>query len=102
MGSSHLSPQITKQRNKYSFTTADVIKMNDRCDEALREIFHMSYVWADGYHIAKGSIEQFVMDLINFHCQILIRVFFVFPLRSTECYFSENYHWVTSDTLWKI
>lgn len=21
------------------------MKMNDRCDEALREIFHMSYVW---------------------------------------------------------
>lgn len=40
----HLSPQTTKQKNNYSFTTVDVIKMNDRCDEALREIFHMSYV----------------------------------------------------------
>uniref|UniRef100_H3DJ20 MutS homolog 4 n=1 Tax=Tetraodon nigroviridis TaxID=99883 RepID=H3DJ20_TETNG len=36
--------KISKQRNNYSFTTADLIKMNDRCDEALREIFHMSYV----------------------------------------------------------
>lgn len=40
----HLSHQITKNKNNYSFTTADLMKMNDRCDEALREIFHMSYV----------------------------------------------------------
>uniref|UniRef100_A0A6Q2ZI71 DNA mismatch repair proteins mutS family domain-containing protein n=1 Tax=Esox lucius TaxID=8010 RepID=A0A6Q2ZI71_ESOLU len=36
--------KVTKQKNNYSFTTADLMKMNDRCDEALREIFHMSYV----------------------------------------------------------
>ncbi|XP_029688479.1 mutS protein homolog 4 isoform X1 [Takifugu rubripes] len=36
--------KITKHKNNYSFTTADLMKMNDRCDEALREIFHMSYV----------------------------------------------------------
>ncbi|XP_036397399.1 mutS protein homolog 4 [Megalops cyprinoides] len=36
--------KVTKHKNNYSFTTADLIKMNDRCDEALREIFHMSYV----------------------------------------------------------
>ncbi|XP_042244845.1 mutS protein homolog 4 isoform X2 [Thunnus maccoyii] len=40
----HLSPQVTKHRDNYGFTTVDVMKMNDRCDEALREIFHMSYV----------------------------------------------------------
>ncbi|XP_036980935.1 mutS protein homolog 4 isoform X3 [Acanthopagrus latus] len=36
--------KATKQKNNYSFTTADLMKMNDRCDEALREIFHMSYL----------------------------------------------------------
>uniref|UniRef100_A0A8C4ZM56 MutS homolog 4 n=1 Tax=Gadus morhua TaxID=8049 RepID=A0A8C4ZM56_GADMO len=36
--------KVTKQKNSYSFTTADLMKMNYRCDEALREIFHMSYV----------------------------------------------------------
>uniref|UniRef100_M4ALQ5 MutS homolog 4 n=1 Tax=Xiphophorus maculatus TaxID=8083 RepID=M4ALQ5_XIPMA len=36
--------KVTKQKNSYGFTTADLIKMNGRCDEALREIFHMSYV----------------------------------------------------------
>uniref|UniRef100_A0A8P4KNV6 MutS homolog 4 n=1 Tax=Dicentrarchus labrax TaxID=13489 RepID=A0A8P4KNV6_DICLA len=36
--------KVTKHRNNYGFTTADLMKMNDRCDEALREIFHMSYV----------------------------------------------------------
>ncbi|XP_072314112.1 mutS protein homolog 4 [Eucyclogobius newberryi] len=36
--------KVTKQKNNYSFMTADLIKMNDRCDEALREIFHMSYL----------------------------------------------------------
>uniref|UniRef100_A0A4W5JMF8 MutS homolog 4 n=1 Tax=Hucho hucho TaxID=62062 RepID=A0A4W5JMF8_9TELE len=36
--------KVTKQKNNYSFTTTDLMKMNDRCDEALREIFHMSYV----------------------------------------------------------
>uniref|UniRef100_A0A8C9VKC9 MutS homolog 4 n=1 Tax=Scleropages formosus TaxID=113540 RepID=A0A8C9VKC9_SCLFO len=36
--------KVTKHKNNYSFTTADLIKMNDHCEEALREIFHMSYV----------------------------------------------------------
>lgn len=36
--------KVTKHKNNYSFTTADLMKMNNRCDEALREIFHMSYV----------------------------------------------------------
>ncbi|CAN9502162.1 unnamed protein product [Ophioblennius macclurei] len=36
--------KVTKHKNNYSFTTADLMKMNSRCDEALREIFHMSYV----------------------------------------------------------
>ncbi|KAM7403012.1 hypothetical protein PAMA_003775 [Pampus argenteus] len=36
--------KVTKHKDNYSFTTVDVMKMNDRCDEALREIFHMSYV----------------------------------------------------------
>ncbi|XP_027857440.1 mutS protein homolog 4 [Xiphophorus couchianus] len=36
--------KVTKQKNSYGFTTADLIKMNGRCDEVLREIFHMSYV----------------------------------------------------------
>ncbi|KAJ8290497.1 hypothetical protein GJAV_G00013640 [Gymnothorax javanicus] len=36
--------KVTKHMNNYSFTVADLIKMNDRCDEALKEIFHISYV----------------------------------------------------------
>ncbi|CAG5866395.1 unnamed protein product [Menidia menidia] len=36
--------KVTKYKNNYGFTTADLMKMNGRCDEALREIFHMSYV----------------------------------------------------------
>lgn len=36
--------KVTKQKNNYSFTTSDLMKMNDRCEEALREIFHRSYV----------------------------------------------------------
>ncbi|KAI4879092.1 hypothetical protein NFI96_014431 [Prochilodus magdalenae] len=36
--------KVTRQKNDYSFTTSDLTKMNDRCDEALKEIFHMSYV----------------------------------------------------------
>uniref|UniRef100_A0A8C2ZWZ7 MutS homolog 4 n=1 Tax=Cyclopterus lumpus TaxID=8103 RepID=A0A8C2ZWZ7_CYCLU len=36
--------KVTKHKNNYSFTIADLMKLNDRCDEALREIFHMSYV----------------------------------------------------------
>ncbi|XP_030643259.1 mutS protein homolog 4 [Chanos chanos] len=36
--------KVTKYKNNYSFTTLDLIKMNDRCDEALREIYHVSYV----------------------------------------------------------
>lgn len=48
-GLQHPPPQATKHKNNYGFTTADLMKMNDRCDEALREIFHMSYVWG-GQH----------------------------------------------------
>ncbi|KAM9842952.1 mutS protein homolog 4 [Aulostomus maculatus] len=36
--------KVSKNKDNCSFTTADLMKMNDRCDEALREIFHMSYV----------------------------------------------------------
>ncbi|XP_028251785.1 mutS protein homolog 4 [Parambassis ranga] len=36
--------KVTKHKNNYGFTTADLMRMNSRCDEALREIFHMSYV----------------------------------------------------------
>ncbi|KAF4084026.1 hypothetical protein AMELA_G00124150 [Ameiurus melas] len=36
--------KVTRQKNNYSFTTLDLVKMNDRCDEALKEIFHMSYI----------------------------------------------------------
>ncbi|KAM9466550.1 mutS protein homolog 4 [Clarias gariepinus] len=36
--------KVTRQKNNYSFTTLDMMKMNDRCDEALKEIFHMSYI----------------------------------------------------------
>ncbi|XP_062863717.1 mutS protein homolog 4 [Trichomycterus rosablanca] len=36
--------KVTRQKNNYSFTTLDLMKMNDRCDEALKEIFHMSYM----------------------------------------------------------
>ncbi|XP_037342966.2 mutS protein homolog 4 isoform X2 [Pungitius pungitius] len=36
--------KVTKHKNNYGFTHPDLIKMNERCDEALREIFHMSYV----------------------------------------------------------
>ncbi|XP_056623120.1 mutS protein homolog 4 isoform X2 [Triplophysa dalaica] len=36
--------KVTKQKNNYSFTTLDLMKMNDHCEEALKEIFQMSYV----------------------------------------------------------
>ncbi|XP_061599274.1 mutS protein homolog 4 [Cololabis saira] len=36
--------KVTKYKNSYCFTTTDLMKMNGRCDEALREIFHVSYV----------------------------------------------------------
>ncbi|KAK3538258.1 hypothetical protein QTP70_033065, partial [Hemibagrus guttatus] len=36
--------KVTRQKNYYSFTTLDLMKMNDRCEEALKEIFHMSYI----------------------------------------------------------
>lgn len=36
--------QVTKQKNNYSFTTLDLMKRNDHCEEALKEIFHISYV----------------------------------------------------------
>ncbi|XP_061751268.1 mutS protein homolog 4 isoform X1 [Nerophis ophidion] len=36
--------KVTRHKDNYSFTTTDLMKMNDRCDEALKEIFHVSYV----------------------------------------------------------
>ncbi|XP_073725656.1 mutS protein homolog 4-like isoform X1 [Misgurnus anguillicaudatus] len=36
--------KVTKQKNNYGFTTLDLMKMNDHCEEALKEIFHISYV----------------------------------------------------------
>ncbi|XP_072198687.1 mutS protein homolog 4 [Excalfactoria chinensis] len=36
--------KVTKTKNTYSFTTADLIKMNERCQESLREIYHMTYL----------------------------------------------------------
>ncbi|XP_031824721.1 mutS protein homolog 4 [Sarcophilus harrisii] len=36
--------KITKMKNTYSFTSADLIKMNERCQESLREIYHMTYM----------------------------------------------------------
>ncbi|XP_063355906.1 mutS protein homolog 4 isoform X7 [Pelmatolapia mariae] len=36
--------KVTKHKNNYGFTTADLMKKNSRCEEALREIFHISYV----------------------------------------------------------
>ncbi|KAG9268561.1 hypothetical protein AMEX_G17546 [Astyanax mexicanus] len=36
--------KVTRQKNNYSFTTLDLMKMNSRCEEALKEIFHMSYM----------------------------------------------------------
>lgn len=39
-----ISEQISKVKNSYSFTSADLIKMNERCQESLREIYHMTYM----------------------------------------------------------
>ncbi|XP_039767855.1 mutS protein homolog 4 isoform X2 [Ornithorhynchus anatinus] len=36
--------KVTKMKNAYSFTSADLIKMNERCQESLREIYHMTYM----------------------------------------------------------
>ncbi|XP_035747634.1 mutS protein homolog 4 [Egretta garzetta] len=36
--------KITRMKNTYSFTSADLIKMNERCQESLREIYHMTYL----------------------------------------------------------
>uniref|UniRef100_F7FN00 MutS homolog 4 n=1 Tax=Monodelphis domestica TaxID=13616 RepID=F7FN00_MONDO len=36
--------KITKTKSTYSFTSADLIKMNERCQESLREIYHMTYM----------------------------------------------------------
>uniref|UniRef100_A0A8B9WFP0 MutS protein homolog 4 n=1 Tax=Bos mutus grunniens TaxID=30521 RepID=A0A8B9WFP0_BOSMU len=36
--------KISKVKNSYSFTSADLIKMNERCQESLREIYHMTYM----------------------------------------------------------
>ncbi|XP_073448179.1 mutS protein homolog 4 [Aquarana catesbeiana] len=36
--------KVTQVKNTYSFTTVDLIKMNERINESLREIYHMSYI----------------------------------------------------------
>ncbi|RXN11341.1 mutS -like protein [Labeo rohita] len=36
--------KVTRQKNNYGFTTVDLMKLNDHCEEALKDIFHMSYV----------------------------------------------------------
>ncbi|XP_075688972.1 mutS protein homolog 4 isoform X2 [Rhinoderma darwinii] len=36
--------KVTRVKNTYSFTSVDLIKMNERCQESLREIYHMSYL----------------------------------------------------------
>ncbi|XP_044891961.1 mutS protein homolog 4 isoform X3 [Felis catus] len=36
--------QISKVKNSYTFTSTDLIKMNERCQESLREIYHMTYM----------------------------------------------------------
>ncbi|XP_045147672.1 mutS protein homolog 4 [Echinops telfairi] len=36
--------KISKMKNSYSFTSSDLIKMNERCQESLREIYHMTYM----------------------------------------------------------
>ncbi|XP_072368940.1 mutS protein homolog 4 [Scyliorhinus torazame] len=36
--------KVTVMKNTYNFTTADLIKMNERCQESLREIYHMTYL----------------------------------------------------------
>ncbi|XP_072275595.1 mutS protein homolog 4 [Pyxicephalus adspersus] len=36
--------KVARVKNTYSFTTVDLIKMNERIHESLREIYHMSYI----------------------------------------------------------
>ncbi|KAM3914999.1 mutS protein homolog 4 [Leptodactylus fuscus] len=36
--------KVTRAKNTYSFTSVDLIKMNERCQESLKEIYHMSYL----------------------------------------------------------
>ncbi|XP_053729471.1 mutS protein homolog 4 isoform X2 [Synchiropus splendidus] len=36
--------KVTKNKDSYAFTTDDLVKLNDRCNHALREIYHMSSV----------------------------------------------------------
>ncbi|XP_075038033.1 mutS protein homolog 4 isoform X2 [Mixophyes fleayi] len=36
--------KVTRVKNTSSFTSMDLIKMNERCQESLREIYHMSYL----------------------------------------------------------
>ncbi|XP_062834205.1 mutS protein homolog 4 isoform X2 [Anolis carolinensis] len=36
--------KITKMKNVYNFTSPDLMKMNERCQESLREIYHMTYL----------------------------------------------------------
>lgn len=38
--------KISKVKNSYSFTSTDLIKMNERSQESLREIYHMTYISA--------------------------------------------------------
>ncbi|XP_031231776.1 mutS protein homolog 4 isoform X2 [Mastomys coucha] len=47
LSSDQLPPEfikISKVKNSYNFTSADLIKMNERCQESLREIYHMTYM----------------------------------------------------------
>ncbi|XP_077134925.1 mutS protein homolog 4 isoform X1 [Ranitomeya variabilis] len=36
--------KVSRVKNNCSFTSVDLIKMNDRCQESLKEIYHMSYL----------------------------------------------------------
>lgn len=36
--------KVTRVKNTCSFTSVDLIKMNERCQECLKEIYHMSYL----------------------------------------------------------
>ncbi|XP_073400920.1 mutS protein homolog 4 isoform X2 [Dendrobates tinctorius] len=36
--------KVSRVKNNCSFTSVDLIKMNDRCQESLKEIYHMSYI----------------------------------------------------------
>ncbi|KAG9467940.1 hypothetical protein GDO78_014030 [Eleutherodactylus coqui] len=36
--------KVTRVKNTYRFTSVELIKMNERCQESLKEIYHMSYL----------------------------------------------------------